>query len=387
MLRAVLSCGPAASLWCHPADNLTEVILPIRWSSSMYIHFSLTHGNNHCHRHAEIFFDDIQVASGLQAAKQHSCPFRRLANRPCSYGWEAVIVLLDDFIQGRPESSVIARILDVFLPGLRPLQHLTSKHGWAYLRTLASFTWEKAAKSWSEHVLEPFTYRRVYTQTLLHTDTLTRKHFHTHTHTDFYTQTLSHTGTFAHNTHFHTQRLLHTDDFTLLHTEAFTHTDAFTHRHFYTQTLWHTNTQAFLHTEALTHRRFYTQTLLHIHAFTHKHFHTQRLLHTGAFTHRSFYTQTLSHTRSDRSRDIAILPQFLAIEPHFVRKSCAGQLANRTFTSVFGDRTSFRAKGLRPDKRNRNFTPVFADRTSFRAKGLRPDKRNRNFTPVFGDRT
>ena len=45
--------------------------------------------------------------------------------------------------------------------------------------------------------------------------------------------------------------------------------------------------------------------------------------------------------------EIAILPQFLAIEPHFVRKGCAGRLANRNFTSVFGDRTSFRAKGLR----------------------------------------
>ena len=44
---------------------------------------------------------------------------------------------------------------------------------------------------------------------------------------------------------------------------------------------------------------------------------------------------------------IAILPQFLAIEPHFVRKGCAGRLANRNFTAVFGDRTSFRAKGLR----------------------------------------
>ena len=44
---------------------------------------------------------------------------------------------------------------------------------------------------------------------------------------------------------------------------------------------------------------------------------------------------------------IAILPQFLAIEPHFVRKGCTGRLANRNFTSVFGDRTSFRAKGLR----------------------------------------
>ena len=44
--------------------------------------------------------------------------------------------------------------------------------------------------------------------------------------------------------------------------------------------------------------------------------------------------------------EIAILPQFLAIEPHFVRKGCAGRLGNRNFTSVFGDRTSFRAKGL-----------------------------------------
>ena len=41
------------------------------------------------------------------------------------------------------------------------------------------------------------------------------------------------------------------------------------------------------------------------------------------------------------------LLQFLAIEPHFVRKSCAGRFANRNFISVFGDRTSFRAKPLR----------------------------------------
>ena len=45
--------------------------------------------------------------------------------------------------------------------------------------------------------------------------------------------------------------------------------------------------------------------------------------------------------------ELAILPQLLAIEPHFVRKGCAGQLGNRNFTSVFGDRTSFRATGLR----------------------------------------
>ena len=109
----------------------------------------------------------------------------------------------------------------------------------------------------------------------------------------------------------------------------------------------------------------------------------------------------------------AILPQFLAIEPHFVRKGCAGQLANGNFTSVFGDRTSFRAKKLRLDTMESQFyrsnliscervardnlqtailpqflaiephfvrkgcagqveiATVFGDRTSFRAKGLR----------------
>ena len=60
------------------------------------------------------------------------------------------------------------------------------------------------------------------------------------------------------------------------------------HRHFYVQTM--------LHTEAFTHRRFYTQTLLHTDAFTHGPSYTQKPLHTDAFTHRSFYTQTLSHT-------------------------------------------------------------------------------------------
>ena len=50
---------------------------------------------------------------------------------------------------------------------------------------------------------------------------------------------------------------------------------------------------------------------------------------------------------------IAILPQFLAIEPHFVRKGCTRTSANqnRNFISAFGDRTKFRAKRLRSDKR------------------------------------
>ena len=118
----------------------------------------------------------------------------------------------------------------------------------------------------------------------------------------------------------------------------FTHRP-FTHRHFYTQEL--------LNTEAFTHRSFYTQTLLHTDHFTHRRFYTHKLLHTDAFTHRRFYTQTLLHT--DPSTHTLTHRRFYTQKllhteafTHF-----SGQLANRNFTSVFGDRTSFRAKGLR----------------------------------------
>ena len=70
---------------------------------------------------------------------------------------------------------------------------------------------------------------------------------------------------------------------------------------------------------------------------------------------------------------IAILLQLLAIETI----SCVAiEQRNRNFTSVFGDRTSFRAKRFAGRFANRNFTSVFGDRNSFRAKGLRLDKRN-----------
>ena len=250
---------------------LTEVILPIRWSS-MYIHVSLAHGSNHCHRHAEIFFDDSQVANGLQAAKQHSRPFCGLANkatihRPCSYGFETVIVLSGDFIQGRPGA---------------------------------------------------FTHRRFYTQKLLH-EAFTHRSF-------------LHADAFAHKS-FYTQELLHKEAFThrSVYTQALLHTDAFTHRRFYTQTLLHTEalthrsfyTQTLLHTEAFTHRGFYTQKLLHTEAFTHRSF------YTDTFTHRSailpqFATIEAHFVRKGcrRGCKIATLPQILAIELHVVRKGC-----------------------------------------------------------------
>ena len=303
--------------------------------------------------------------------------------------------------------------------------------------------------------VDTFTHKRFYTQTLWHTNV----RFYTQTPWHFYTQTLLHTNTFTHRRKY-TQRLLHTNTFThrRFYTQTHLHTDTFTHKHFYTQTL--------LHTDAFTHRRFYTQTLLRTNAFTHRRFYTQTLLHTDAFTHKHFEdtlklqfssvfdgrtsfrakgfagnttsqffpsfwrsnliscervarddlksqfylsfwrSNIISCERVRRKHEIAIFPQFLTIakglprtpwnrnfssvfddRTSFRAKGLRGQLWNRNFTSVFDDRTSFRAKGLRGTTWNRNFTSVFDDRTSFRAKGLRLDLGNRNFTSVFDDRT
>ena len=121
-----------------------------------------------------------------------------------------------------------------------------------------------------------------------------------------------------------------------------------THTHFYTQTLLHTDNfkHRSLYTDAFTHRRFYTQKLLNTAAFTHRRFYT--LLHTDAFEigpvksqfYISFWRSILiSHERVRRHfLQIAILLQFLAIEPHFVRKGCDGKRE----IAISGDRTSFR---------------------------------------------
>ena len=147
----------------------------------------------------------------------------------------------------------------------------------------------------------------------------------------FYTQTLLHTNAFTHR-RFYTQKLLHTKAFTHkpFYTQALLHTGHFTHRPLYTQTILHTP----FYTDTCTHRRFYTQTLLHTDPFTHRPFYTQTLLHTDAFTHRCLHTQLKSqfylsfwHSNlvlcvkgSSGTLEIAILPQFLTLEPRFVRK-------------------------------------------------------------------
>ena len=109
------------------------------------------------------------------------------------------------------------------------------------------------------------------------------------------------------------------------------------HKRFYTPTLLQTR----LNANAFTQKLFYTQTLLHA-----------ILLHTNAFTHKPFRTHRLLHSNlvscervAADTRKIAILPQLVTLEPHFVRKMLPPDQPNsQKKTQVSDTRTSFRAK-------------------------------------------
>ena len=85
----------------------------------------------------------------------------------------------------------------------------------------------------------------------------------------------------------------------------------------------------------------------------------------------------------DWTREIAILPQFLAIEPRFVRKACDWTLTSRNFTSVFGDRTSFRAKGLRRTTCKSQFHLSFWRSNFISCERVAPDKLKSQFYRSF----
>jgi len=67
--------------------------------------------------------------------------------------------------------------------------------------------------------------------------------------------------------------------------------------------------------------------------------------------------------------EITILLQFLAVEPHFVRKGCAGRLEITILPQFFAIELHFVRKGCDGTRGIAIFS-VFSDRTSFRAKGL-----------------
>ena len=141
-----------------------------------------------------------------------------------------------------------------------------------------------------------------------------KRRFYNLLHTDaFYT--LLHTGTFTPRS-FHTQRFYTAA--ARFYTQTLLRTDAFTQR-FCTQTLLHTDafTQAFTQRDAFTHRSFCM--LSHTNALTHRHGDTQMILRTETFTHRHVCARGYCG-----GSKLAILPQSLAIEPHFARKGCGG---------------------------------------------------------------
>ena len=158
----------------------------------------------------------------------------------------------------------------------------------------------------------------------IETDIFTYKHF--------CTQTLCHTNTFTHN-RFYTQALL----------------IAFTHKHFYKNPSTHNPPS---HTNTFTHRLFYTQRHACTHKpSTHERFYTPTLLHTNPFAHRRFYTQNDQERFYDthkhfyqflhrfvwkgcrRTNQARKNPQFLTLEPHFVRK---GAISRRLVGTACG---------------------------------------------------
>ena len=211
----------------------------------------------------------------------------------------------------------------------------------------------------SKYTQKSFTHRRFYTQkrfthaqTVLHTDAST--------HRSLYTQTLLHTDAFTHRRFLHAQKLLHTDSFytqTLLHADAFyrhAHTLSH-HKRFYTQTRWRhkrpfRTTQTLLHADA-----FYTRTHRN---FTHKRFWRHRRpfrttqgydLYRNVKRPSQFFLSFWRPTSISCERvtidqvKIAIFPQFLTSNVHFVRKGYDWPSQNRYFSSVFDVQRPFRA--------------------------------------------
>ena len=208
---------------------------------------------------------------------------------------------------------------------------------------------------------DTFTYGSFCAQTFLHTDAFRHRHFYIRKllRTDAFTRRRFTRRRFTRR-HFYTQTILYTGAFThsCFYTDAFTHgqllhTTAFTHRRFWrSETVIYT--QRLLHTDAFTRQEAFTRRLLHTDTFA-----RQKLLHTGAYDTDAFTREFFSILAPD-NMEILILPQFLAIEPRFVRKGCDGNKLKSQFylMQFLIGRTSFRAKGLRRDPDLDNFTHI-----------------------------
>ena len=79
---------------------------------------------------------------------------------------------------------------------------------------------------------------------------------------------------------------------------------------------------------------------------------------------------------------VAIFPQFLTSNVHFVRKGCDGHLS-RNFSWVFDVQRPFRAKGLRATPQSRNFSLSFWRPTSISCERVARDTSKSDFFLSF----
>ena len=136
---AHLHCAGAASLWCRPGDNEYERHF-VHWNNRSNLagrapctFISLSHIDTTTVTYtpsSSLITPKLQAACKLPSSKAAiSVGLQTRQPSTLCYGSETVIVASGDFIQLRPRTSVIVCILDVLLPGLRPLPHSKVRHG------------------------------------------------------------------------------------------------------------------------------------------------------------------------------------------------------------------------------------------------------------------
>ena len=104
------------------------------------------------------------------------------------------------------------------------------------------------------------------------------------------------------HTFLHTNMLIHTRNALASHTNVLLHKDC--HRHFYAQTLSHTDAFAHKHFYTHTQRNFLTQTFLHKEALAHRGF-----LHTECFKPQKLFDTNVLTQRISQSKETFDLTQ------------------------------------------------------------------------------
>ena len=190
-----------------------------------------------------------------------------------------------------------------------------------------------------------------------------------------------------------------------------------TYKDTYTHNSHTTHTHTHIHPRTDTKKQTHTHTATHAHSHTNKERHTRTQTHTHKDTDRLTHTHTETETRENRNfaylsfwrsnliscervatipwkswrsnliscERVATIPWKPQVYLSFWRSkvvSCERDAADpwkSQFTAVLDDRTSFRAKGLRPQFQNRNLLQFLTIHPHRVATGTRKSKFNRSF--------